>query len=248
MDLITYFKTHKLLSKGADNKKMAKNKLTTYYLALRPHTMNTAGVNLCRFSTKECRSSCLNGSGFGNMASAQAGRLRKTDFFVSHRTAFLEQLWRELGQLNEKHRRVAVRLNTFSDVDWEFEFTRMGKTLESFKHIIFYDYTKSHIKAMFNMVENYHLTLSYSGHNWKHCEKALEMGVNVAVVFKNKIPKVWNGWRVVDGTKTDERFLDKKGVIVGLIYKVAKGMSQPPDKFVVDGADKKEAKMQPAHA
>jgi hypothetical protein len=63
MDLISYFKTHKLLSKGADNKKMAKNKLTTYYLALRPHTMNTAGVNLCRFSTKECRSSCLNGSG-----------------------------------------------------------------------------------------------------------------------------------------------------------------------------------------
>jgi hypothetical protein len=178
------------------------------------------------------------------MASAQAGRLRKTDFFVSHRTAFLEQLWGELVQLNEKHRKVAVRLNTFSDVDWEFEFTRMGKTLESFKHIIFYDYTKSHIKAMFNMVKNYHLTLSYSGHNWKHCEKALEMGVNVAVVFKNKIPRTWNGWRVKDGTKTDERFLDKKGVIVGLIYKVAKGMSQPPDKFVVDGEQNTAKKIQ----
>ena len=45
------------------------------------------------------------------------------------------------------------------------------------------------------------------------------MGGNVAVVFRNQLPKTWNGYEVVNGDESDLRFLDKKGVVVGLIEK-----------------------------
>jgi hypothetical protein len=62
---------------------------------------------------------------------------------------------------------------------------------------------------------NYHLTFSRKENNQAQCDLILSMGGNVAVVFKS-VPKTWNGYEVIDGDETDLRFLDKKGVIVGL--------------------------------
>jgi hypothetical protein len=44
---------------------------------------------------------------------------------------------------------------------------------------------------------------------------------NMAVVFrdKDKIPKSFKGFQVVDGDKDDLRFLDPKGVVVALYAK-----------------------------
>jgi hypothetical protein len=61
---------------------------------------------------------------------------------------------------------------------------------------------------------------------------------NVSVVFKNKLPLIWNGFAVVDGDTTDERFLEQKGLIVGLKYKTPKGVKYQKNKFVVDETDK----------
>ena len=60
----------------------------------------------------------------------------------------------------------------------------------------------------------------------------LSIGINVAVVFRSVLPKTWKGFEVIDGDKTDTRFLDKSGVVVGL---TAKGKGKK-DKtgFVVD--------------
>jgi len=63
------------------------------------------------------------------------------------------------------------------------------------------------------------LTFSRSETNDKLCEMVLEMGGNVAVVFRNELPATWNGYEVVNGDENDLRFLDKKGVVVGLIEK-----------------------------
>jgi hypothetical protein len=41
------------------------------------------------------------------------------------------------------------------------------------------------------------------------------MGGNVAVVF-DELPKTYLGYEVINGDDTDLRFLDKKGVVVGL--------------------------------
>ena len=66
---------------------------------------------------------------------------------------------------------------------------------------------------------NYHLTFSRSEHNDSLCDMVLQMGGNVAVVFRNQLPKTWKGFEVVNGDENDLRFLDKKGVVVGLIEK-----------------------------
>jgi hypothetical protein len=44
----------------------------------------------------------------------------------------------------------------------------------------------------------------------------LQHGINVAVVFAGCLPETWHGYRVVDGDRSDLRFLDPQNVIVGL--------------------------------
>ena len=63
------------------------------------------------------------------------------------------------------------------------------------------------------------MTFSRSEHNDSLCDMVLQMGGNVAVVFRNQLPKTWKGFEVVNGDENDLRFLDKKGVVVGLIEK-----------------------------
>lgn len=238
MDLIKYFEKKALLTDGKSNTKTAKNNMKSYYLSLQPTDLNSKKENLCKFSTKECRTACLQFAGRQSFDNVVQSRSRKTEFFVQHRREFLHKLWQELYDLDRKGGKIAVRLNLLSDLDWEQEFTAvLGKpcSLELFKNIQFYDYTKDHFKVMRNRLRNYNLTLSYSGHNWKHCELALKNKVaNVAVVFKKVVPSVWNGFTVVNGDQSDERFLEGKGVIVGLKYKTPKGVKYEKTKFVID--------------
>ena len=95
--------------------------------------------------------------------------------------------------------------------------------MQKFPDTQFYDYTKGFGRmAKFlngHYPSNYHLTFSRSEHNQKWCEMVLEMGGNVAVVFRDQLPKTWKGFEVVNGDENDLRFRDKKGVVVGLIEK-----------------------------
>ena len=89
----------------------------------------------------------------------------------------------------------------------------------------FYDYTKSFqrmakfINRSPEFPSNYHLTFSRSEHNETLCDMVLQMGGNVAVVFRDQLPKTWKGFEVVNGDENDLRFLDKSGVVDGLIEK-----------------------------
>lgn len=238
MDLLKYFEKRNLLTDGKSNTKTAKNSIKSYYLSLQPTNLNSKGENLCKFSTKECRTACLQFAGRQSFDNVVQSRSRKTEFFVNHRKEFLTKLWNELVQINGKGKS-AVRLNLLSDVDWESEIKTnlniSGVSLEDLTNIQFYDYTKDHLKLMNNPLKNYHLTLSFSGHNWKQCELALKNKVaNVTVVFKNIVPLQWKGFTVINGDTSDERFLDPQGVIVGLKYKTPKGVKYEKTKFVVD--------------
>lgn len=238
MDLLKYFEKRNLLTDGKSNTKTAKNSIKSYYLSLQPTNLNSKGENLCKFSTRECRTACLQFAGRQSFDNVVQSRSRKTEFFVNHRKEFLTKLWNELVQINGKGKS-AVRLNLLSDVDWESEIKRnlnfSGVSLEDLTNIQFYDYTKDHLKLMTNPLKNYHLTLSFSGHNWKQCELALKNKVaNVTVVFKNIVPLQWKGFTVINGDTSDERFLDPQGVIVGLKYKTPKGVKYEKTKFVVD--------------
>ena len=64
-------------------------------------------------------------------------------------------------------------------------------------------------------------------------EYANKYGVNLAVVFRNKeLPETFLGRPVINGDKDDLRFLDPKGVIVGLY---AKGQAKKDNSgFVIN--------------
>jgi len=86
----------------------------------------------------------------------------------------------------------------------------------------FYDYSKV-LNYLDHGKKNYHVTFSDSGTNQQDQQAAIKKGVNVAVVFKDQLPKKWMNKRVIDGDKHDLRFKDPSGVIVGL---VAKGLGK----------------------
>lgn len=235
MDYIEYFKGRKLLTDGKSNTKTAKNSMSTYYLSLQPTNLNSKGENLCKFSTKECRTACLQFAGRQSFDNVVQSRSKKTEFFVNYKKVFIEKLWNELVELNKKPNKVAVRLNLLSDIDWQHEFSKYGHTIVDLNNIQFYDYTKDHVKLFLGQPKNYDLTFSFSGHNWNHAELFLKnKTANVAVVFKNSVPLLWRGYKVVNGDNSDERFLEEKGIIVGLKYKTPKGIKYEKTKFVVD--------------
>ena len=134
------------------------------------------------------------------------------------------------------------RLNLTSDIAWEsvfFNEDEPNTIFDKFPETKFYDYTKSfqRMKAFINgeLPSNYHLTFSCSETNEKIAKLVLEMGGNVAVVFRNQLPKTWNGVEVVNGDESDLRFLDKQGVVVGLIEK---GLAKKDETgFVKEGID-----------
>jgi hypothetical protein len=72
-------------------------------------------------------------------------------------------------------------------------------------------------------IPNYHLTFSAADGNDADVAKAIEQGYNVATVFGIKksspMPEFYNGLPVFNGDDSDLRFLDPKGVIVGLYAK-----------------------------
>lgn len=235
MNYLEYFKSKKLLSDGKTNTKLAKNKTQTYGLSLIPHSLNSKGENLCKYSTKECRAMCLNMSGRAGFNSVQTARLNKTNYFVYHKPHFINKLYNELSAIDNKKSKVLVRLNVVSDVDWEAEMKKEGKSLGDFKNILFYAYTKNPFVIEENKLDNQHFTFSYSGGNWNWCERFLkEKKANIAVVFKKAVPLTFRGYKVISGDESDERVLDEKGVIVGLKYKVARGIKYTKNKFVVD--------------
>ena len=218
----------KLLGAGDTNAKMSKSDKSgkgylTYGLSLAPG--NVSGYEVCPSRSPGCSAACLYTAGHGQMTSVQRARTAKTIMFFEQRKAFLAMLERDLDAAHKKatkeNKTLAIRLNVLSDIPWE---SIAPKLLSKYTDVQKYDYTKS-FKRMKKFCAggfppNYHLTFSRSECNDKESLEVLKMGGNVAVVFDNKdIPKEWNGFKVVNGDETDLRFLDEKGVVVGLFAK-----------------------------
>lgn len=200
--------------------KGGKKDYLTLILHLAPH--KASGRNVCPWASEGCIKGCLNTSGFGRYKNVQDARIRKTNLFWENRTAFLYLLAEEIRMYErraaKKGLKLAIRLNGTSDLPWE----NWG-IMEQFPHIPFYDYTKglnrihAHIEG--KLPANYHLTFSRSESNEVFAQGVANKGGNVAVVFANALPRKYLGKRVVSGDDTDLRFLDPKGVIIGLTAK-----------------------------
>jgi len=121
------------------------------------------------------------------------------------------------------------RLNGTSDLSWEkYEVVRNGEVFTNifaaFPDVQFYDYTKV-IGRKVAGISNYHLTFSMADGNYLDCKRAVEEGLNIAVVFGIKkgtaMPKKFfnSNMAVFNGDDSDLRFLDPKNSIIGLYAK-----------------------------
>jgi hypothetical protein len=214
----TYYRPDSLLT--VENAKTTKGESLGYLtgiLYLAP--ANESGVmNVCPGATAGCMAACLYTAGRGRFDATKLARINKTKYLYADRSAFIDQLRSDIRSLQRKANRdgliPAVRINGTSDLAWLA--TQMAR---EFPDVQFYDYTKLP-KAWLRTTSNYAVTFSHSGENLKHCFDALDNGVNVSVVFDTRkghpLPEAWNGYRVIDGDLHDLRFLDPRGVVVGL--------------------------------
>ena len=215
--------------------KKAKVKVALAGLSMMPSLLVCANSKKAR-----CLELCLKDSGFSEVYdSVNQARQRKTDYFLSDRTAFLEQIKRELTKLDKyakKTGKLAVcRLNVLSDIPWE-----RYNIPQQFPNIKFYDYTKRS-NRLGKMPSNYGLMFSWSGapEYQREVNNALKTDTPITVVFSKDLPEYYLGRKVFDGDISDLDNLDQKGMVIGLRLKGNKNKRDFKEKgsdFVVDSA------------
>ena len=191
----------------------------SFILHLAPSTLS--GRNTCPKATAGCIASCLNTAGRGGMFkrgentnTIQKARIRKTNYFYEQRQDFMLDLMADIKKgirMAEKLNLIPVfRLNGTSDLSWEkYDMLPGLNVFEVFPNVQFYDYTKI-LGRKVKGIANYHLTFSKAENNDSDVAEALLQGMSVVAVY-DKIPE---GTPSAD--ETDLRFLDPKGIMLGL--------------------------------
>jgi hypothetical protein len=206
-----------ILTPPTANQKYGKSKRPTYGVSLAP--AKSSGYNACTFSTDDCEFGCVAHAGNGRYETVPRARIMKTRFLAVYPSEFLTLVADEISQAIKRHakrgQRIAVRLNTFSDLRWEIIAPWL---FTMFPRVTFYDYTKWTRR---DVPRNYHLTFSVSERDDDaHALKMLDRFGTVAVIFDTRrgrpLPATFLGAPVIDGDKSDERYIDKRGVVVGL--------------------------------
>ena len=192
----------------------------SFILHLAPADLS--GKETCPKRTAGCTAACLNTAGRGGMFKKgentnmiQKARIRKTNEFFNNREQFMFDLYHDIVKAKkfaEKQGLIPVfRLNGTSDLSWEkYEVGTTGLNLfQLFPTVQFYDYTKV-LGRKVAQYPNYHLTFSKADGNDADVAEALMQGMSVVAVY-DKIPA-----GVPSADETDLRFLDPKGVMLGL--------------------------------
>ena len=243
----------KLLNVDANAKTVKGQKygFITGVMYLAPHDLS--GTNLCPFAKMaRCADTCLHFQGRAAIAKAKATmvapngnvipdnsiqrcRIKRTEWFLKDREAFMQQLIKEINSLKRKAAKLGlvpvIRLNGTSDIRWENVKLEDGRTIfEVFPDLQFYDYTK--LSNRVKLPSNYHLSWSYSNASKRFADMR-PSNLNWVVVFRNaEFPKTYLGRPVIDGDESDLRFLDPSNVVIAL---KAKGSAKKDmSGFIVD--------------
>ena len=223
----------KLLSTGNPKiLKGLKQGYNTYILHLAPADLS--GYNTCPKATAGCKAACLNTAGRGGMFkkgettnAIQKARIRKTKMFYEQRQDFMLALKKDIELAIKQSKKLGlipvIRLNGTSDLSWEkYDMIPGQNVFECFPDIQFYDYTKV-LGRKVKGIANYNLTFSAADGNDADVYSAISQGYNIATVFGIKktlpMPETYMGRPVFNGDESDLRFLDPKGVVVGLYAK-----------------------------
>jgi hypothetical protein len=192
----------------------------SFILHLAPADLS--GKETCPKRTAGCTAACLNTAGRGGMFKRgentnmiQKARIRKTVQFFTDREQFMKDLYHDIVKAKKFAERQGLvpvfRLNGTSDLSWEkYEVGTTGMNLfQLFPTTQFYDYTKI-LGRKVAQYPNYHLTFSKADGNDADVAEALMQGMSVVAVY-DEIPD-----GVPSADETDLRFLDPKGVMLGL--------------------------------
>jgi hypothetical protein len=191
----------------------------SFILHLAPADLS--GRETCPKRTAGCTAACLNTAGRGGMFRKgentnmiQKARIRKTVSFFEDRAQFMYDLYKDIQKAIKFAERKGLipvfRLNGTSDLSWEkYDMLPGLNVFECFPTVQFYDYTKI-LGRKVKGYENYHLTFSKADGNDSDVADALLAGMSVVAVY-DKIPA-----GVPSADETDLRFLDAKGVMLGL--------------------------------
>jgi len=175
-----------------------------------------------------------------SMSTHELARKLRTAFLVTRRSEVLTIIADDIRKLVRRAERLgmkpAVRLNGTSDIDWTLpEFSFNGECpnvgdlsfYRLFPNVQFYEYTKRP-DLVYSQRNIPNLELTFSRHESTPDSVVATMlrnSVNVAVLYRGKLPTTMcfdgTDFPVVDGDEFDARFLDAKGVIVGLTAKGA---------------------------
>jgi hypothetical protein len=190
----------------------------SFILHLAPADLS--GRETCPKRTAGCTAACLNTAGRGGMFKKgentnmiQKARIRKTKYFFEARDYFMQDLYADITKAikfaEKQGLKPVFRLNGTSDLSWE-KYTINDKNLfELFPDVQFYDYTKV-LGRKVAKYPNYHLTFSKADGNDSDVAEALLQGMSVVAVY-DQIPA-----GVPSADETDLRFLDPKGIMLGL--------------------------------
>lgn len=227
-----------------NNPKTSKDAVKNGYLPIILHLApsDESGIgNVCPYAGA-CKTLCLYHQGRGRpeminrkgVNVVREARIRRTKLFYQKRADFFDLATQDLFRLIDHAARLGVqpcvRMNGTSDIRWEKVAYRGGVSIVDYWYgLQFYDYTKWPIQRR-GQKDNYHLTFSLDTKNTAEALDALEYhGVNVAVPFRTRnedeLPKYFllddgmdreNTYTVMNGNKSDLRFLDEPGNIVAL--------------------------------
>jgi len=197
-------------------------------LSLYPNNKLCAGAK-----SAGCMEGCISNSGRALIFdSVNKARKAKADFFERDTVLFIETLKRELSNFDKLCRKQnvqgVVRLNVFSDIQWE----KHGIP-QAFPNLFFYDYTKLAAR-LGNTPANYSLMFSYSGRAQysKQVAIALKTDVPVVVVFRGPMPEYFLDRPVVNGDANDLDNVFAGRVVIGL--KEKRTLVQADNGFVVN--------------
>ena len=207
--------------------------------------------NVCPFAAA-CQIPCLQTSGRLKFTESQMAMLKRRLLFAYsmkydpaiYFDLLCQYIEKELRKAQKLGLQLAIRLNGTSDIRWERLNMRTGKTentiseesiIRKYSDVVFYDYTKfPYIARRYssdwrNDIPNYHLTYSFNERTLDHpnleVSDNLIAGRNIAVVFRNEMPKKikFNGnlVEVIDGDKHDLRLphVDGTSKFIGLTAK-----------------------------
>ncbi len=221
------------------NKKLAKCDAYGYLaLGVQMYPGRTfSGLELCP-SRGACFKTCLASAGMGAIPAVAHARRARSELWATDPSGFKLQLMGELHKAQSKAAKMglkfAVRLNTFSDVEWEVEAPEI---FEAFSEVQFYDYTKIQDRARLQRTKrvaqplgrkrlpaNYHLTFSWSERALpQFAGTHLRYGGNIAFVCRDRgrAPRWVRRAHQVDGDEHDLTFLHPPGSVLLLSPKGA---------------------------